>query len=620
MNQSTQEEMDLVKAGCQVHHAAIGDLPGNGVCSEAQLTAINAAIGRMIASAPESKTMDVYNSVSALVDKRVPAYLMSKVNEEDAKAAYAALIEFTKVVKANPIKPTTSPTMVSSESASSISAAADKLASSAYPFMKGIDWTDDNWGRSVPGKSAQETLKAVNSMIAMGSKMDSAALQEAAMAHVKAIEGMDSKGVMTQDDFKAILAGIGKTVASVPRSSVMDVYHEVGKLVGGPLSGIPQYLYLQKNTNPADALAAYDSFLDFKDTVRSCQPDKKIGDAAAKLSKATYPFMKQVNWNDNLYWTVPGADPISWAKAIGKIIDHGASMDMDLVKAGCHAHHDAIQGLPDDLMCSEAQLTNIYASIGCMIASAPESKTMDVYNSVSALVDEKVPAYLMSKVNEKDAKAAYAALLEFTEVVKANPITPSTYQTKVSSETASSVNAAADKLASAAYPFMKGIDWTDELYGKTVPGKTAKETLKAVDSMIMMGAKMDSAALQEAAKAHVKAIEGMDSKGVMTLEDFKAILAGIGKTVASVPEAVVMRVYTEMSKLVGKSTSAVPQFVLSKQNPSDAMAAYSAFMEFKDTVKTGQPGYASNGSGLALLLLAALVSFIAFLLKSLPGF
>ena len=40
-------------------------------------------------------------------------------------------------------------------------------------------------------------------------------------------------------------------------------------------------------------------------------------------------------------------------------------------------------------------------------------------NSVSALVDPKVPAYLMSTVNEADAKTAYGALIDFTNVVKA---------------------------------------------------------------------------------------------------------------------------------------------------------------------------------------------------------
>merc|ERR1711920_866981 len=54
----------------------------------------------------------------------------------------------------------------------------------------------------------------------------------------------------------------------------------------------------------------------------------EIGDAAKTLSKAAYPFMKEVPWNSNLYNVKPGsADAVSWAKAIGKMIDMGAAMD-----------------------------------------------------------------------------------------------------------------------------------------------------------------------------------------------------------------------------------------------------------------------------------------------------
>merc|ERR1712060_339022 len=141
------------------------------------------------------------------------------------------------------------------------------------------------------------------------------------------------------------------------------------------------------------------------------------------------------------------------------------------------------------------------------IASVPESKTMEVYEAVKALVDPRVPEYLMAKVNEKDAKAAYEALIEFTEVVKANPIAPSTSTTTVSSSDASSISAAAAALASSAYPFMKGVDWTDDLYQKPIPGKSAREVMRAVDKMIVMGAEMDWPSLQEAARAHVTAIE-----------------------------------------------------------------------------------------------------------------
>merc|ERR1719145_267478 len=174
-----------------------------------------------------------------------------------------------------------------------------------------------------------------------------------------------------------------------------------------------------------------------------------IGDAAAKLSKAAYPFMKEVDWNSNLYAVKPGSgDAVSWAKAIGKMIDMGAAMDSKMLKAGAEAHHAAIGGLSPNGLCAEGKLTAINAAIGRMIASVPESKTMDVYNSVSALVDAKVPAYLMSTVKEADAKAAYAALVDFAGVVKAHPITAST----PAAPSGGAIGPAASKLAAAAHP------------------------------------------------------------------------------------------------------------------------------------------------------------------------
>jgi len=312
-----------------------------------------------------------------------------------------------------------------------------------------------------------------------------------------------------------------------------------------------------------------------------------IGDAAKTLSQKAYPFMKEVPWNSGLYNLNPGtADAVSMTKAIGKMIAMGAAMDPKLLAAGADAHHKAIQGLPANGVCSEAQLTEINAAIGRLIASVPESTTMDVYNSVSAVVDPKVPAYLMSTVKEADAKAAYSALIDFTNVVKANPITASSPASKVSASAAASISAASSKLSAAAYPFMKDIDWLDPLYSKPIPGKTPQEAMKAIDKMIVMGSKMDGAALREAASAHAKAIEGMDAKGVLSQADFEAINTGLGKAIASVPTSTVMDVYNEMTKLVGSSP--VPNFLFSKVNPQDAVAAYNGLMEFKDVVKAAR--------------------------------
>jgi hypothetical protein len=239
---------------------------------------------------------------------------MSKVTETNARSAYAALLKFTEVVKANPISPSTSKTTVSSSADSAIRAAAVKLGQDAYPFMQGVDWTDDLYQKPVPGKTAQQVLQAVDKMIVMGSKMDGPALQEAARAHVAAIENMSSKGVLTQRDVQFILVGLGKAISSVPEKDVMAVYNEMNK-IAGPTSGIPFNLFQKQN--PADAIAAYSSLMQFKDTVRAYQPDAIEG-AAAKLSEASYPFFKEVPWNSAEFLLTPGAaNPIGWAGAIG---------------------------------------------------------------------------------------------------------------------------------------------------------------------------------------------------------------------------------------------------------------------------------------------------------------
>merc|ERR1712072_1681634 len=80
---------------------AIGSIDANGVTSQADFTAINKALGHMIASAGVDKTMAVYNAFGGIVPKDVPAYLKGTVNGADAEAAYKALMQFKDVVKAS---------------------------------------------------------------------------------------------------------------------------------------------------------------------------------------------------------------------------------------------------------------------------------------------------------------------------------------------------------------------------------------------------------------------------------------------------------------------------------------------------------------------------------------
>merc|ERR1712125_259374 len=260
----------------------------------------------------------------------------------------------------------------------------------------------------------------------------------------------------------------------------------------------------------------------------------------------------------------------------------GASMDSELLKKGVMAHHKAIGSTSEaNPVLSKADFEAINAALGRMIASVPESQTMDVYNSFSGLVSGDVPTFLMSTVNEADAKKAYAALMEFKDVVKANPITPSA-AAPVSSP---AIDAAAGKLASAAYPFLKEVDLTSDLSLKPLPGASPKDVLKAIDKALVMGAAMDGAALKEAAGAHVKAIGSIDAKGLTSEADFAAINAGLGKAIPRCPTSKVMDVYNAFAKVV---PGTVPNFLYSTVNPNDARAAYRGFLEFKDVVKAAR--------------------------------
>merc|ERR1712224_628789 len=265
------EAMDskLLSDAAMAHHKAIGTIDSNGVLSKQALTDVDASIGRLIASVPESTTMDVYNAFKGLVGSDVPAYLMSTVKEEDAKAAYAGLMAFKDVVKANPITPT-APTVsakLSSAKLDAVAAAAGKLSSKSYPFIQDVDWTSDVYLKPLPGVSAKEALTSIDKMLVMGASMDGKLLKEAGEAHHRAIGSIDSKGATSAADYEAINAGIGKLIASVPRSQVMDVYNAMAKLL--PTGTVQNNMF--QFSKGADAIAAYDAFLNFKDVVKSVQ-------------------------------------------------------------------------------------------------------------------------------------------------------------------------------------------------------------------------------------------------------------------------------------------------------------------------------------------------------------
>jgi len=260
-----QADPKLLKAAADAHHKAIGSISGpNGVTSKADWDGVNAALGRVIASVPESTVMDVYNSVSSITDSGVPAYLKSLVNGADAEKAYAGFLEFKDVVKKSQVA--SAGPAASVPSGDKIGEAAKKLSDASYPFLKEVDWLSDLYIKPLPGVTAQQAVKAVDKTIVMGSAMDGNLLKAAAEAHHKAIGSIDGQGVTSAADYEAVNAALGRVVASVPTSKAMDVYNAWAGLLNG---AVPNKLF--SGVNPLDANAAAKAFYDFKDVVKASQ-------------------------------------------------------------------------------------------------------------------------------------------------------------------------------------------------------------------------------------------------------------------------------------------------------------------------------------------------------------
>merc|ERR1712046_10359 len=147
----------------------------------------------------------------------------------------------------------------------------------------------------------------------------------------------------------------------------------------------------------------------------------KIDDAAKKLSDASYPFLKEIDWTSDVYTKLPTQSPTEVLKAVDSMLKLGASMDPAALKTGVQAHSKAIGSMDAKQVTSLADFTAVNSAIGHMIASAPASKTMDVYNAFAKFnLGSDVGPYMMSKVTQGDAEAAYKAFLEFKDVVKAS--------------------------------------------------------------------------------------------------------------------------------------------------------------------------------------------------------
>merc|ERR1712124_133927 len=70
----------------------------------------------------------------------------------------------------------------------------------------------------------------------------------------------------TAADYEKVNAALGKVIASVPSSQVMDVFNAFSKITGPQ---VPSNLF--NMVSPSEATAAYDAFLKFKDVVKAAQ-------------------------------------------------------------------------------------------------------------------------------------------------------------------------------------------------------------------------------------------------------------------------------------------------------------------------------------------------------------
>ena len=96
----SQMDGNLLKAAAEAHHKAIGSIDSKGLTSAADYEAVNAALGRVVASVPKATVMDVYNSLAGVVDASVPNNMFYKVNPLDAMAAAKGFYTFKDVVQA----------------------------------------------------------------------------------------------------------------------------------------------------------------------------------------------------------------------------------------------------------------------------------------------------------------------------------------------------------------------------------------------------------------------------------------------------------------------------------------------------------------------------------------
>ena len=135
------------------------------------------------------------------------------------------------------------------------------------------------------------------------------------------------------------------------------------------------------------------------------------------------------------------------------------------------------------------------------------------------------------------------------------------------------IGEAAKKLWDASYPLLKNIDWLSNMYTKPLPGTSVIQSLKAVDTTIVMGNARYGNLLKAAAEANHKAIGSIDAKGVTAASDYEAVNSALGYAGASVPTSKVMDDYSAGPGILNE---AVPNKLVSAGTPLAAKAFWSS--------------------------------------------
>jgi len=264
----------LVAAAVAAHEKAVADAadkPGLVTPLEDHV-AVTESIARMFASAPQGLVKGVFDTYSKVGLKGINRDWYASVNSADARASYKAFLALKEKVRDEEFSTYKAGVAnVVPDYTDKLGAAAKELADASYPLIQKIDWEKSPVLTKWLG-SASETWEpakiaaAVDSTLKASAAMDSQLIVKAVAAHDKAVvDAINQPGLVTPlADHEAVTESIVRMLASAPPEkvkAVFDTYAEVGLK---DLNG--QWF---STLNPADAEAAYKTFLALSEVVKA---------------------------------------------------------------------------------------------------------------------------------------------------------------------------------------------------------------------------------------------------------------------------------------------------------------------------------------------------------------